>query len=128
SRPAIASAPAHHGAGEAEIPAGLAGAQQAPPGRAPRGQPSPPPPPPPPSPPPPPGPRFPPPPLSSVGAGAGGGAAGAAGAAALVTVVAADGTPPTQDTAIVTAFAAVLNTTRAVVAGPRTTLPAVKPC
>jgi hypothetical protein len=50
------------------------------------------------------------------------------GAAALVTVVAADGAPPAQDTAMVTVLAAVVNTTRAVVAGPRATLLAVKPC
>jgi hypothetical protein len=43
-------------------------------------------------------------------------------------VVAADGTPVAQDTAMVTALAAVVNTTRAVVAGPRATLLAVKPC
>jgi hypothetical protein len=47
---------------------------------------------------------------------------------ALVTVVAAAGTPVAQDTAMVTVFAAVVNTTRAVVAGPRATLLAVKPC
>ena len=51
-----------------------------------------------------------------------------AGAAAVVTVVAADGTPVAQDTAMVTALAAVVNTTRAMVAGPRATLLAVKPC
>jgi hypothetical protein len=51
-----------------------------------------------------------------------------AGAAALVTVVAAAGTPVTQDTAMVTVLAVVVNTTRAVVAGPRATLLAVKPC
>src|SRR6266576_6754177 len=75
-------------------------------------------------PPPPPGPLLPPPPpLSSpVGEGAG------AGAAAVVTVVAAVGTPVAQDTAMVTVLAAVVNTTRAVVAGPRATLLAVKPC
>jgi hypothetical protein len=43
-------------------------------------------------------------------------------------VVAADGTPPAQDTTMVTVLAAVVNTTRAVVAGPRATLLAVKPC
>src|SRR6266480_4951339 len=78
-------------------------------------QPSPPPP-----PPPPPGPLLPPPPLSSP-------VADGAGAAALVTVVAAVGTPVAQDTAMVTVLAAVVNTTRAVVAGPRATLLAVKP-
>jgi hypothetical protein len=51
-----------------------------------------------------------------------------AGAAAVVTLVAADGTPPAQDTAMVTVLAVVVNTTRAVVAGPRATLLAVKPC
>src|SRR5215472_9019342 len=85
-------------------------------------QPSPPPPPPPP---PPPGPLLPPPPPSSpVADGDGAGA----GTAALVTVVAAAGTPVAQDTAIVTVLVAVVNTTRAVVAGPRATLLAVKPC
>jgi hypothetical protein len=53
---------------------------------------------------------------------------GAGGAAALVTVVAADGTPLAQDTTMVTVLAVVANTTRAVVAGPRATLLAVKPC
>jgi hypothetical protein len=48
--------------------------------------------------------------------------------AALATLVAADGTPPAQDTTMVTVLAAVVNTTRAVVAGPRATLLAVKPC
>jgi hypothetical protein len=48
--------------------------------------------------------------------------------AAFVTVVAADGTPPEQDTAMVTVLAVAVNTTRAVVVGPRTTLPAWKPC
>jgi hypothetical protein len=48
--------------------------------------------------------------------------------AAFVTVVAAAGTPVAQDTAIVTVLVAVVNTTRAVVAGPRATLLAVKPC
>jgi hypothetical protein len=43
-------------------------------------------------------------------------------------VVAAAGTPVAQDTAMVTVLAAVVNTTRAVVAGPRATLLAVKPC
>ncbi|HYA52019.1 MAG TPA: hypothetical protein VEG33_12690, partial [Streptosporangiaceae bacterium] len=43
-------------------------------------------------------------------------------------MVAADGTPLAQDTAMVTVLAAVVNTTRAVVAGPRATLLAVKPC
>jgi hypothetical protein len=43
-------------------------------------------------------------------------------------VVAADGTPVAQDTAMVTVLAAVVNATRAVVAGPRATLLAVKPC
>jgi len=51
-----------------------------------------------------------------------------AGAAALVTVVAAAGAPVAQDTAMVTVLVAVVNTTRAVVAGPRATLLAVKPC
>jgi len=51
-----------------------------------------------------------------------------AGAATLVTVVAAAGTPVAQDTAMVTVLAAAENTTRAVVAGPRATLLAVKPC
>jgi len=51
----------------------------------------------------------------------------AAGLAALVTEVAA-GTPVAQDTAMVTVLATVVNTTRAVVAGPRATLLAVKPC
>jgi hypothetical protein len=56
------------------------------------------------------------------------GAGAGAGAATLVTVVAAAGTPVAQDTAMVTVLAAVVNTTRAVVAGPRATLLAVKPC
>jgi hypothetical protein len=43
-------------------------------------------------------------------------------------VVAAAGAPVAQDTAMVTVLAAVVNTTRAVVAGPRATLLAVKPC
>jgi len=43
-------------------------------------------------------------------------------------VVAADGAPLAQDTTMVTVLAAVVNTTRAVVAGPRATLLAVKPC
>jgi len=43
-------------------------------------------------------------------------------------VVAAAGTPVAQDTAMVTELVAVVNTTRAVVAGPRATLLAVKPC
>jgi hypothetical protein len=43
-------------------------------------------------------------------------------------VVAAAGTPLAQDTAMVTVLVAVVNTTRAVVAGPRATLLAVKPC
>jgi hypothetical protein len=43
-------------------------------------------------------------------------------------VVAAAGTPVAQDTAMVTVLAAAVNTTRAVVAGPRATLLAVKPC
>jgi len=43
-------------------------------------------------------------------------------------VVAADGIPLAQDTAMVTVLAVVVNTTRAVVAGPRATLLAVKPC
>jgi hypothetical protein len=43
-------------------------------------------------------------------------------------VVAAAGTPLAQDTSMVTVLAAVVNTTRAVVAGPRATLLAVKPC
>jgi hypothetical protein len=43
-------------------------------------------------------------------------------------VVAATGTPPEQDTAMVTVLAVVANTTRAVVAGPRATLLAWKPC
>jgi hypothetical protein len=43
-------------------------------------------------------------------------------------VVAADGTPVVQDTAMVTVLAVVVNTTRAVVAGPRATLLAAKPC
>jgi hypothetical protein len=51
-----------------------------------------------------------------------------AGAAAFVTVVAAAGTPVAQDTAMATVLVAVVNTTRAVVAGPRVTLLAVKPC
>jgi hypothetical protein len=77
------------------------------------------------APPPPPGPLLPPPPLSSpVADGAGAGA----GAATLVTVVAAAGTPVAQDTTMVTVLAAAENTTRAVVAGPRATLLAVKPC
>ena len=46
---------------------------------------------------------------------------------ALVTVVAAAGTPLAQDTAMVTVLAVAENTTRAVVAGPRATLFAVKP-
>jgi len=46
----------------------------------------------------------------------------------LVAVVAADGIPVAQDTTMVTLLAAVVNTTRAVVAGPRATLLAVKPC
>ena len=50
------------------------------------------------------------------------------GAGALVTVVAAAGIPVVQDTAMVTVLAAVVNATRAVVAGPRATLLAVKPC
>src|SRR5215467_13679615 len=83
-------------------------------------QPSPPPPPPPP---PPPGPLLPPPPPSSPVADGDG-----AGTAALVMVVAAAGTPVAHDTAMVTVFVAVVNTTRAVVAGPRATLLAVKPC
>jgi hypothetical protein len=49
-------------------------------------------------------------------------------AGAVVTVVAAAGTPVVQDTAMVTVLAVVVNTTRAVVAGPRATLLAVKPC
>jgi len=56
------------------------------------------------------------------------GAGAGAGAAAVVTVVAAAGAPVAQDTAMVTVLAAVVNTTRAVVAGPRATLLAVKPC
>jgi len=51
-----------------------------------------------------------------------------AGAAALVTVVAAAGTPLAQDTSMVTVLAVLANTTRAVEAGPRATLLAVKPC
>jgi len=51
-----------------------------------------------------------------------------AGAAALVTVVAAAGTPLAQFTTMVTVLAVAANTTRAVVAGPRATLLAVKPC
>jgi hypothetical protein len=51
-----------------------------------------------------------------------------AGAAAFVTVVAEAGTPPAQDTAMVTVLAEAVNTTRAVVAGPRATLLAEKPC
>jgi hypothetical protein len=47
---------------------------------------------------------------------------------AFVTVVAADGVPPEQDTAMVTVLVVAVNTTRAVVAGPRATLLAVKPC
>jgi hypothetical protein len=43
-------------------------------------------------------------------------------------VVAADGTPVAHDTTMVTLLAVVANTTRAVVAGPRATLLAVKPC
>jgi hypothetical protein len=43
-------------------------------------------------------------------------------------VVAAAGAPVAQDTAMVTVLVAVVNTTRAVVAGPRATLLAVKPC
>jgi len=43
-------------------------------------------------------------------------------------VVAAAGTPLAQDTAMVTVLAGPANTTRAVVAGPRATLLAVKPC
>jgi hypothetical protein len=43
-------------------------------------------------------------------------------------VVAAAGTPLAQDTAMVTVLAVPANTTRAVVAGPRATLLAVKPC
>jgi hypothetical protein len=43
-------------------------------------------------------------------------------------VVAAAGTPLVQDTAMVTVLAVPANTTRAVVAGPRATLLAVKPC
>jgi len=66
---------------------------------------------------------LPPPPSDSVALGAGAGAAGA-----LVTVVAATGTPLGQVTAIVTVLAVVLNTTRAVLAGPRATLLAWKPC
>jgi hypothetical protein len=46
----------------------------------------------------------------------------------LVTLVAADGIPVAQDTTMVTLLAVVVNTTRAVVAGPRATLLAVKPC
>jgi len=46
----------------------------------------------------------------------------------LVTLVAAVGAPLAQDTAMVTVLVAVVNTTRAVVAGPRATLLAVKPC
>jgi len=46
----------------------------------------------------------------------------------LVTLVAAAGAPVAQDTAMVTVLVAVVNTTRAVVAGPRATLLAVKPC
>jgi hypothetical protein len=47
---------------------------------------------------------------------------------AFVTVVAADGIPREQDTAMVTVLAVAVNTTRVVAAGPRTTLPAWKPC
>jgi hypothetical protein len=47
---------------------------------------------------------------------------------AFVTVVAAEGTPRVQDTAMVTVLAVAVNTTRAVVVGPGTTLPAWKPC
>jgi len=47
---------------------------------------------------------------------------------AFVTVVAAAGTPLAQDTAMVTVLAVVVNTTRAVVVGPRATVLAVKPC
>src|SRR5262249_59353679 len=60
--------------------------------------------------------------------GAGGEGGGAGGGAALATVVAAAGTPLAQDTAMVTVLAGPANTTRAVVAGPRATLLAVKPC
>jgi hypothetical protein len=58
---------------------------------------------------------LPPPPLSSAGA-------------LLTVVVAADGTPPEQDTAMVTVLAVVANTAFAVVAGPRATLLTWKPC
>ena len=51
-----------------------------------------------------------------------------AGAAAVVTEVDAAGIPLAQFTTMVTVLAAVVNTTRAVVAGPRATLLAVKPC
>jgi hypothetical protein len=47
---------------------------------------------------------------------------------AFATVVAAEGTPPEQDTVMVTVLAVVVNTTRAALAGPRITLPAWKPC
>jgi hypothetical protein len=47
---------------------------------------------------------------------------------ALVTVVAAVGVPLAQETAMVTRLAVVANTTRAVMAGPRATLLAWKPC
>jgi hypothetical protein len=52
----------------------------------------------------------------------------AVGVTALFTVVAAVGAPLAQDTTMVTVLAAVANTTRAVVAGPRATLLAWKPC
>jgi precorrin-3B methylase len=52
----------------------------------------------------------------------------AVGVTALVTVVAAVGAPLTQDTTMVTLLAVVAKTTRAVVAGPRATLLAWKPC
>jgi hypothetical protein len=50
------------------------------------------------------------------------------GVTALFTVVAAVGDPLAQDTTMVTLLAVAANTTRALVAGPRATLLAWKPC
>jgi len=55
-------------------------------------------------------------------------AVGTTGAAAFVTLVAAVGAPLAQDTTMVTVLAVAANTTRAVVAGPRATVLAWKPC
>jgi len=55
-------------------------------------------------------------------------AVGATGATAFVTLVAAAGAPLAQDTTMVTVLAVAANTTRAVVAGPRATVLAWKPC